>query len=275
MLERKNDAFLYRFNDCDKDWKQDFLLISDIHWDSILCDRKLLFKHLDEAKEKNARILIFGDFFDVMGGKHDPRTTKADIRSEYSTQHYFQDVIMDAGAQLKSYKHLIDMISEGSHETNVKMRHEVDLLSEHLGLCMLLKCKKGKHNGFIRFLFTNNNSDYLSKTMYYTHGGGGNAPVTKGTIKTNRRQEAISADWFVSGHIHTEFEMPRTRASINKQLNLIISKIYHWQLGTYKNEFLEGGWADHKEFAPANLGGRWLELSGRSGNIKVKSYLTN
>ncbi len=274
MLERKNDAFLYRFDNCNKDWRQDFLLISDIHWDSLLCDRKLLFKHLDEAKEREARILIFGDFFDAMGGKYDPRTTKADIRPEYSTQHYFQDIIMDAAAQLKPYKHLIDMISEGSHETNVKIRHEVDLLSEHLGLNMFLKSKKGKFSGFIKFLFSLNKGDGNCKVMYYSHGGGGNAPVTRGAIKTARRQEAIRADWFVSGHIHTEFEMPRTQAGIDRFCNLTIFKIMHWQLGTYKNEFLSGGWADHKEFAPANLGGRWLEISGSSSRLKIKSYLT-
>ncbi len=276
MIERKNDAFLYRFDDCNKDWSQDFLFISDVHWDSIFCDRKLLFKHLDEAKERNARILIFGDFFDAMGGKYDPRTTKADIRPEYSTQHYFDDIIMDASAQLKSYKHLIDMVSEGQHETNVKKRHEVDLLGEHRGLGMFLKYFKGKYSGFIKFKFsTALGSDNSFKTMYYTHGSGGNSPVTRGTIQTARRQEAIRADWFVSGDIHTEFEMPRTQSRIDNHCNLIISKILHWQLGTYKNEYLIGGWADHKGFAPANLGGRWLELSGCSKNLKVKSYLTD
>lgn len=275
MFERKNDAFLYSFNKCNKEWKQDFLLMADIHWDSVICDRKLFFKHLSEAKERKARVLIFGDFFDVMGGKHDPRTTKADIRPEYSTQHYFDDVIMDAAAQLKGYKDNIDMIAEGGHETNVKLRHEVDLLGEHRGLNMFLKSYKGRHNGFIRFHFVNGVSDSSAKTLYWTHGGGGNSPVTKGVIKTARRQEAIRADWFVSGHIHTEFDIPRTQSRINRNCNLIVSKIRHWQIGTYKNEYLKGGWADHKEFPPPNLGSRWLELSGSSGNLKVKSYLTD
>ena len=275
MIERKNDAFLYRFDDCNKDWSQDFLFISDVHWDSIFCDRKLLFKHLDEAKERNARILIFGDFFDAMGGKYDPRTSKADIRQEYSTQHYFDDIIMDAAAQLKPYKHLIDMISEGNHETNVKKRHEVDLLGEHRGLGMFLNCFKGRYSGFIKFQFALNRSDGTYKVLYWTHGAGGNAMVTQGAINTNRRQESIIADWFVSAHIHTEFDMTRTRSRIDSHCNVRNEKIFHWQLASYYNPYLSGGWGDHKEHRAPALGGRWLELSGHTTNIKAKSYITD
>ena len=84
-IEFKNDALIVRL-----DYKlYNFLLIADTHFDSIKCDRKLLKKHLDQAKEKNAKIFIFGDWFDCMGGKWDKRSTKADIRPEYNTQTYF------------------------------------------------------------------------------------------------------------------------------------------------------------------------------------------
>lgn len=275
MIERKNDAFLYRFNDCNKDWSQVFLLMADVHWDSIFCDRKLFFKHLDEAKERDARILIYGDFFDAMGGKYDPRTSKADIRPEYSTQHYFDDIIMDAAAQLKPYKDLIDMISEGNHEINVKKRHEVDLLGEHRGLGMFLNCFKGRYSGFIKFQFAYNKSDGTYKVMYWTHGAGGNAMVTQGAINTNRRQESTIADWFVSAHIHTEFDMTRTRSRIDSHCNVRNEKIFHWQLASYYNPYLSGGWGDQKEHRVPALGGRWLELSGHTKNIKVKSYITD
>ena len=277
MIQKKNDAFTYRFNECNKNFEQSFLLISDIHFDALNCNRKLLKQHLDEAIEKNARILIFGDWFDCMGGKYDPRTTKADIRPEYQTQTYFDDIVDSSAEFLKPYQNNIDLIAEGNHETSVKLRHEIDLLSElsRRGLCNHIGCRKGKYNGFIRFFFGCNGSDKSSKTMYYTHGGGGNAPVTKGAIKTNRRQDSVLADFYVAGHIHTEFEMPRTQARLNEQCNLVNHKCMHYQLGTYKDDFMDGGWSDHKEFSPANLGGRWLKFYGSSRNIKHKSYLTN
>jgi UDP-2,3-diacylglucosamine pyrophosphatase LpxH len=55
----------------DKD--QDVLMISDVHFDNPKCDRKLLKKHLDEAKRRNAKVLINGDLFDLMQGKNDKR----------------------------------------------------------------------------------------------------------------------------------------------------------------------------------------------------------
>ena len=277
MITRKNDAFLYRFDECNKDWEQYFLLISDVHFDSLKCDRRLLKSHLDEALEVNARILIFGDWFDCMGGKYDPRTTKADIRPEYQTQTYFDDIVDDSARFLAPYSKNIDMISEGNHETSVKLRHEIDLLSElsKRGLCNYLSCYKGKYNGFIRFQFARNGGHRTSKIMYYTHGGGGGAPVTRGAIKSNRRQDAVIADFYVAGHIHTEFEMLRPQQTINEQCNLVYKKTHHYQLGTYKNDFMDGGWADHKEHAPASLGGRWLKFYGSSLNLKFRSYLTN
>lgn len=37
-----------------------YLLISDVHFDSVHCDRDLLTKHLDQALAMNAGVLISG-----------------------------------------------------------------------------------------------------------------------------------------------------------------------------------------------------------------------
>jgi UDP-2,3-diacylglucosamine pyrophosphatase LpxH len=50
-----------------------FLLISDVHWDAIDCDRRLLKKHLDEAVATDSMVLINGDLFDLMQGRNDRR----------------------------------------------------------------------------------------------------------------------------------------------------------------------------------------------------------
>ena len=66
------------------DSRQMFLLLSDLHIDNPKCDRRLLLKVLNEAVERNALILIFGDLFCLMQGKGDPRRSKADIRPEHN-----------------------------------------------------------------------------------------------------------------------------------------------------------------------------------------------
>ena len=259
-----------------KDWKQSNLLMSDIHFDSKKCNRILLKKHLEEAKEKNANIFMFGDIFDCMGGKYDKRTTKSDIRQEYQTQTYFQDIVKDAAKFFMPYADYIVLLSDGNHETSIKQRHEIDLLDD---LAFRLdrtgeQVLRGKYNGFINFRFElPKTGASRRKIMYYTHGGGGAAPVTRGAIKSNRRQDMIIADYYVGGHIHMESEIPRPQASITIKNVLKIKDCYHWGLGCYKDEFGGGGWADHKEFAPASIGGRWLEHSYYGDEIITKSYL--
>jgi len=264
-----------------KGWEQWFLLMADEHFDSKKCDRELLLKHHEQAKKRNAKILKFGDIFDCMGGKYDKRTTKEDIREEYQTQTYFTDIVKDAAKFYSPYKDNIILLSDGNHETSVKLMHEIDLLDnlrERLNPDYETNEKifRGKYNGFIRFKFERETcgGSRSSKVMYYTHGSGGNSPVTKGVIKTNRRQETVFADFFVSAHIHNEWEIARTQARLNEQNNVVVSKVIHWQLPTYKNEFLSGGWADHKEFAPANIGCRWLRFFISNDNIYHESYLS-
>jgi hypothetical protein len=64
---------------------QEFLLISDLHWDNPHCNRGLLTNHLKEAQRRNAGVIVNGDFFCLMQGKGDPRRSKEDIRPEHTT----------------------------------------------------------------------------------------------------------------------------------------------------------------------------------------------
>ena len=269
-MEKKNDSYVVDI-DYKKNKQFKYLLLSDVHFDSTKCDRKLLKKHLDEAKEINAPIFIFGDFFDCMGGKWDKRSTKADIRPEYQTQTYFQDIARDAAKFLAPYKELIYLLADGNHETSIKVRHEFDLLddlSDRLG-----GINRGKYSGFIRFRFHKGDSNRFSKILYYTHGGGGNSPVTKGVIKTARRQESIMSDIYVSGHVHTDFNMERTMVYLSDQGVVKQKAQLHLQLGTYKNDFMTGGWADHKEFSAPNMGGKWLVFDLFHDNGTYNSHI--
>ena len=127
--------------------------MSDEHFDSKKCDRSLLKGHHEEAKEKNAIILKFGDVFDAMGGKYDKRSTKADIRPEYQTNKYFDDIVEDATKFYEPYKEHIKLIAVGNHESSVMLRHEIDILGQ---LTRNLGCHYGKYSGFVKFRFSRN-----------------------------------------------------------------------------------------------------------------------
>ncbi len=271
-IYQKNDALVVDIDGISSGWEQYVLMLADVHFDSTHCERTLLRRHLDEARAKNAIVMIFGDFFDCMGGKLDPRSTKADIRPEYQHSNYFQAIVKDAARFLEPYKQNIVFLSDGNHEGTVLLKHEINLLddlAERLG-----GTKRGKYAGFVRFQFRRGTM-LKSRVMFYTHGSGGNSPVTKGTIGTARRQEMIHADFFVSGHLHSEFDMPRTQTRLNNSNFIEIHKIHHWQLGTYQQSHMKGGWADVKGFSAPSLGGRWLRLYYFDDQYKFQSYLAD
>ncbi len=264
-VERKNDCTVIRMK-YQKDWEQWFLLHSDVHFDNKKCNRNMLKSHHEEALVRNAGIIDFGDFFDVMGGKYDPRSTKADIRPEYCQGSYFDAVVDDASNYLSNYKNNIILIAEGNHEISIQNRQEINLtkrLVENVNPGII----KGKYTGWIRFQFEHETGgSRVTKTMYYTHGSGGNAPVTRGVLATARRQDFIDADILVSGHIHTEFAITRPRMKLNAQGNQVVYEQEHIQLGTYKDS-INGTWESMKGFGPPSMGGRWLRFFYKNGQI--------
>jgi hypothetical protein len=108
--------------------------------------------------------------------------------------------------------------------------------------------------------------------MYYNHGGGGNSPVTKGVISTNRRGVAYDADIFVSGHNHNRWNVEIMRRKVNKVGNVKATAQNHINMGTYKDtpanrSQFEAG------FPAPNKGGVWLrfyKLDPRTQEIGVQ-----
>ena len=264
-VENLNDIHSLRINyERNKKWGQWILLMSDVHFDSVKCDRKLLKKHLDEAKDRNATILIHGDFFDCMQGKFDPRAGKGDLRPEYNVKGYFDVIVKDAVKFLEPYKDNIGFISDGNHELSILARQEVDLIGN---LTEKMGCARGDYNGFIKFMFEAKNQTSeksggrKSTLLYYTHGSGGNSPVTRGVIKTNRRAATVQSDIFVSGHIHSEWVVNLPMVKVSDQGKIKKTEQTHISLGTYKDDsFCHSSWADTKEFPPPSMGGCWLRF---------------
>jgi len=91
-------------------------LTSDLHIDSVYCNRDKLLADFEEAKNRNAYIMLFGDIFDAMQGKFDPRRSMDELRPEYRKANYYDIVIQDVAKILKPYAENILLISPGNHE---------------------------------------------------------------------------------------------------------------------------------------------------------------
>lgn len=240
-------------------WEQWFLLQSDEHWDNPHCDRAMHRRHHEQAKDRRAGILKFGDFFCAMQGKWDKRSDKTALRPEHQQGNYFDALVDTAADYLKPYAQNIAIICPGNHETAILKHHETDLTKR---LCNQLGVQAGGYSGFVRFLFSRGDGGRSSHSLYWHHGSGGGGPVTKGVIQTNRRGVWLPDPTFViTGHIHEEWILTQPRLRLGQSGKTYLDEQIHIQLQTYKQEFvLSGGFHVEQGRPPKPLGGVWLRF---------------
>lgn len=249
-------------------------LTSDWHWDSVKCDRERLAADLALAKKVDAPVLCFGDLFDVMGGKFDPRSSKSELRPELMSGNYFDAVVEQCAEWLEPYKRQLAVITPGNHETAIRKRQETCLttrLVERLRAAgaptaqggyagwVLVRGKQGRHSAMHR--------------IWYHHGYGGGGPVTRGVIDFSRFLVDTDADTIVAGHIHQRTLIEATRQRVSGTGIVRVRPIYLVRSASYKNESLTDGWAVEKGMSSRPLGGWWLRLRWSSDHAElVASY---
>lgn len=262
----------------------EYLLISDPHWDNPHCDRKLLKKHLEEAKKKNAKVIINGDLFCLMQGKGDPRRSKDDIRPEHNNAKYLDSIVKTAVEWFKPYAEIIEVIGYGNHETSIIKHQETDILERFIErLNTVAKPKapvhKGGYGGWIstRFVISGKSKKptYTHKIKYH-HGYGGGGPVTKGTIQHQREAVKVQgADLIWMGHVHEDYEMTYMFETLDYLSNVKHKEILMLRTASYKEEYADGFGGFHIERGrPVKpLGGRWLKLKLSYDNQNKNRYI--
>jgi len=238
-----------------------FLFISDVHLDSVHCDRVKLKKDLDLALERNAIVFIFGDLLDLMQGKYDPRSNKADLNPKYNTARYIDEVIKDVVEFLTPYKSILAFYSPGNHETSVEKRIEYGIVDK---ICYQLEMSQGNYSGYIycRFFAYLEESTKVPLIIGYHHGYGGGGPVTRDTIQTARRAVYLpDANICISGHTHDRWIVPITRNRISRY-GESIDQQWHIKTGTYQNSPIDfNGYAIEKGLAPKSGAGIWMKYT--------------
>jgi len=249
-----------------------FLFISDVHYDSVKCDRSLLHRHLDEAQDIGAGVFIFGDLFDLMQGRFDPRGNYSELRPEYKSCTYVDEVIQDVGERLSKYADVIKFISKGNHETNIEKRMMVSPIDRVAQIINSAggHVEVGGYAGWLCVSAHRNGTSRRRFNIHYHHGWGGNAKRSKGVLGIDIDQKDFpDADLILRGHDHQKWYHPVTIDRINHRMNLEQRSVHHLRLGSYK---LLGdryaGWAVEKGFATPRLGGWFAELVERTDQYK-------
>jgi len=272
----KNVLALY-FDDVRAGWEQWFLLRSDAHHDSAGCNRALELRHLELAKERGAHILDFGDLFDCMQGRYDPRKSYPDMRKEYADklsdgESYFNVIVKDAAEFYKPYKHLWLLQGVGNHETSVAKNSDVnltDLFVDRMSEGGIIN--KGAYGGWVQFLFTIQKTQRESRKLKYFHGAGGGGPVTKGVIQSNRQAVFLpDADYVVNGHIHESWVLAMPRERLSEAGVISQDMQYHVRTSTYKDDYGDGsgGWHIERGAPPKPMGCVWLRMWYERSHIR-------
>lgn len=235
---------------------------SDWHWDSIKCDRDALHRDLTLAKSLNAPVFAFGDIFDAMGGKYDPRSSKDEIRHELLHGNYFDEAVEQCAEWLKPFASILAVISPGNHETAIRKRQETCLttrLVERLKL-MDSPVQQGGYSGWVISHVKGTSKQSNSHRMWYHHGYGGGGPITRGVIDFSRYLIDVDADAIVSGHIHQRTLIEATRQRVSNAGTVRVRPVYLVRSASYKNESLTDGWSVERGHSSRPIGGWWMRL---------------
>lgn len=256
--------------------EQWFLLQSDEHFDNEHCDRDLYKRHLDEAMERNAGIIKFGDTFCVMQGPGDKRASLSALRDAHKQSDYFNRVLDDAVEFHRPYAKNMIGVGIGNHESSVTKKYGWDITQLFVDRlrreCDSPVFRMG-YSGWVRFMLTANRSVRSSLQLWYTHGYGGGGPVTQDVIQGQRQMAtAHGADIMVSGHTHDTWMVERIAHSLTDQGKQQRKTTVQIKTPTYKDEYGKGhgGWHVETGKPPKPLGGWWVRMFPVNGMLQFE-----
>lgn len=278
--KNSRNVLTIRHPDVREGWEQWYLLSSDRHHDSRDCDRGLEIEHLDLARERDAYVLDFGDIFDAMQGKYDPRRSYPEMRPEYldmmSDGRGYLDVIVDDARDFyKPYADRFLLIARGNHETAIQAHNDTDLINRLVGKLNEAgtEIHTGEYGGWVRFQFKIGTTQHESINLKYFHGSGGGGPVTKGVIQSNRQAVYLpDAQIVVNGHIHESWTVALKRERISHHGEVYQDIQYHVRTATYKDDYTDGarGWHVQRGAPPKPLGCQWLRFYHDRRHIRIQ-----
>jgi len=244
------------------------LLSFDRHHDNPKSNNRLERVHLEQAKERNALIIDGGDLFCAMQGKYDPRSNKKDLKPEHQTGDYLDKLVKTAANFYGPYAENFAVMAMGNHETNIAKRHETNLtqrLVDMLNDKHKTSIKMGGFSGWVKFQIMYSKC-VMTTNLWYHHGYGGDAPVTKGTIQTNRQAVYLpDAHIVATGHTHNEWQFPIPRLRLSDKGKVYHDEQLHLKVPSYKEEYNDGfgGWHIERGGPPKPVGAVWLRFSCR------------
>jgi hypothetical protein len=262
-----------------------FLLASDVHKDSEGFDEKRFRQDMDEIVNKNGRVYINGDNVNAIVKSDSKRYVKSG--DKYANDGILNSITEELTEFYSEWVDYIDVIGIGNHEATIIKYHDYDIIRQVIINLNKIRSKSlapirhGGYSGFIRLSFHCNKKDshVLKYDIFYNHGQGGNAEVTKGMISLQRRQYIIS-DLIWLGHTHTSIQdNDMHMVYLDKNANLCERARRGIITGTYKKPLRDydidkigylSSYGIERMRTPESSGGAILHIKYASGDIQSK-----
>jgi hypothetical protein len=212
-----------------------------------------------------------------MQGKWDPRGTYSDLRPEYKSITYLDDVINDTVEFFKDYKDVIRFIGRGNHETNIEKRMHTSPLDRVAALHNANggNVVIGGYAGWLQMRMRKSADSHVTRNtsnVHFHHGYGGNAPRSKGVLAVDLDQMQFpDASIIVRGHTHQKWYVPQVVDRVTQDGNLYQERVHHLRTGSYKllgDRF--AGWATEKGFNTPVLGGWWVTATRNRKSERIE-----
>jgi predicted phosphodiesterase len=252
--------------------------LSDLHIGSNDFNEKSFIKEMDRAYKNCTHIIIIGDVFDAIFSKdkrYQPSVPNSEIASIDDQLNYVLDIAVKL---LKPYADKILIISQGNHEYSILKYCNINimkLLVYRLNSECHTNIELGGYHGFINCSFKINKTHSTRYVIYYHHGYGGNARVSKGMIDINRMRTDFEFDCFLFGHKHSKIADKSERTRCNHYGNIETYTQISSQVGTFKTLIHNSaniGWEDTKGFSASSAGGVTLTIEPES-NTEKQGYI--
>jgi hypothetical protein len=127
----------------------------------------------------------------------------------------------------------------------------------------------GGYGGWLRIVLRVDGKPHGSINIKYFHGAGGEAPVTRGVIQTNRQAVYLpDADVVVNGHSHNAYWIPITRERVGGKGDHYFDTQHHIRTPGYMMSYGDGttGWEVTRGGVPKPLGSCFVKITlGKRG----------
>jgi hypothetical protein len=181
-------------------------------------------------------------------------------------------VVSDATDYLVEYRKQLSIIADGNHELSVLKNANTNLADRLVSNLRAAGSPvvHGGYGGWVNVLLKQSqDSAKRSIKIKYFHGSGGEAPVTRGVIQTNRQAVYLpDADIVVNGHSHNSYIVPIARERLTLQGRQFFDVVYYLRTPGYKQGYADGtgGWEVSRGGVPKPIGAIWAKLEYRAGD---------